>query len=642
MSALLHRRIVVTRPAHQAGPLLDALRAVGAEPILLPLLEILPPADPLPLQEAAAQLADTRFAIFVSPNAVRHALPVLRRAGTWPEGCRAIAVGPGTADALRAEGGPAALVPSARHDSEGVLALPELQDVRGARILIFRGDDGRPLLGDSLLARGAQMSYVPCYRRLLPTDTPGRLSVLFAGTPPDAFVVTSSEAARHLFDSAGAHIAQPLQSVPVIVPHPRIADTVRDAGGWAEIAAGEGEAAMLAALDTALSRPTQPARPTTAHPPVSAVTATMPDTLAKPVATPLSERLIERLNPTLIVALVALGVITWQWVDSRKQFTALQLELGKKLAEADAFQHQSKNLIDKLEQDRQDERVRLSVVETKLGEAQSQQQQLTALYQDLSQYRDNLLLAEAEQMLMAASQQLSIANNPRAALVALEAAQARFGSLDSPRFNPLRQALAKDVDALKRLPEVDPVGLSMRLDRILANVDSLPFVIDSNRNQRALPPNTVEEPAKPWYGRLGGEIWGEVKQLIRIRRIDRPDAPLLPAEQSYFVRENLKLRLLAARTALIQRDQTGFRTDLKSARDMLATFFDRQSRDVSEALTALDQLQATDVNVTLPTLNASLSALNSLKTAQEAAQRIVTPAAPAKPAAAPAAGSAKK
>ena len=152
---LAGKTIVVTRPQAQAAPLAEAIAAAGGVPLLFPLLEILPPRDPGALVASAADLPGCALAIFISPNAVDHALPAILASGPWPAGVIPAAVGPGTVKALAAQGVTGCIAPRERFDSEALLALPQLasSQISGRRIVIFRGDGGRELLADTLRAR---------------------------------------------------------------------------------------------------------------------------------------------------------------------------------------------------------------------------------------------------------------------------------------------------------------------------------------------------------------------------------------------------------------------------------------------------------------------------------------------------------
>jgi uroporphyrinogen-III synthase len=225
--------ILLTRPAGQNEALAAALQAHGAEAWLLPLIEILPPAeaDAAALQAMAAQLPDFDLAFFVSPNAVEHALRLLPRP-LWPASLRVATVGPGTARALHEAGFAEVIVPSNGFDSEAVLALPEFSApaVAGRRVLILRGNGGRELLAESLFARGVQLAVRTCYQRRAPVlDVAPLLQAAHTGRL-QAMVFSSSEAVDNLAQQLAAHTPALLRSAPVFVPHARIAQRLRELG----------------------------------------------------------------------------------------------------------------------------------------------------------------------------------------------------------------------------------------------------------------------------------------------------------------------------------------------------------------------------------------------------------------------------
>lgn len=237
MTKLAGRRILVTRPSHQAGALVQAIAAAGGVPLLHPLLHISPAANPARLSAQLAQLPAFQWLIFVSANAVEFGLAALRQAGQSVRQ-RVVAVGAGTARALAAHGVTNVLQPAERFDSEGVLALPELQAVAGQHVLIFRGNGGRELLGDTLTERGATVAYAECYQRSLPA----RLEVNWAAV--DAVTVTSSEALQHLDSLVPATV----RALPLFVPHARIA-TLAQQRGWQQVfPTASGDAGLLVAL----------------------------------------------------------------------------------------------------------------------------------------------------------------------------------------------------------------------------------------------------------------------------------------------------------------------------------------------------------------------------------------------------------
>jgi uroporphyrinogen-III synthase len=229
---LTGRTIVVTRPREQAGELAAGIRACGGSPLLFPLLEISPAADPEPLRVAAATLETCSFAVFVSPNAARYALPTLLARGPWPPALLALAVGPGTLKVLREAGLPA-IAPGAGFDSESLLALPEIapENVAGKSIFIFRGNHGRELLEASLTARGARVTPIPCYQRSGPTDGAAHFLRQLAAKHLDALTLSSSESLGYLLElRADANFQADIRALPLFAPHPRIAAKAESAG----------------------------------------------------------------------------------------------------------------------------------------------------------------------------------------------------------------------------------------------------------------------------------------------------------------------------------------------------------------------------------------------------------------------------
>ena len=222
--------VLVTRPIGQARVFAKRLEDVGAVPVVLPTIAIAPPQDTQPLRDACAHLETYDFVMFVSANAVEQTLPNLPR---WPENTMALAPGKGTAAALRQAGVPeqAILVPTMRFDSEGLLELPALRQMRGKRVLILRGERGRELLGDTLVARGAEVTRVTCYRRVCPAGDAEMLWPLLRENRLRAVTLTASEALDNLETMAGEALCQALRVLPTFVTHPRIAEHAK-ARGW--------------------------------------------------------------------------------------------------------------------------------------------------------------------------------------------------------------------------------------------------------------------------------------------------------------------------------------------------------------------------------------------------------------------------
>ena len=247
--------MVITRPREQADALAQGVRNHGGRAILFPAVEILEPDDPRALDDVVERLESFDWAIFISPVAAERAMKAIMSKAGLPPTLRLAAIGMGGVRALRAHGAGDIIAPSDRSDSEALLARSELQDVAGKRIVIFRGEGGRELLGDTLAARGATVEYALCYRRAAPSADPRPLLEAKARGELDAIVVTSSEGLRNLSAMLGAQAQEVLAETPLFVPHPRIAAAARQLALRCVIETPGGDEAMLAELIRHLGRP---------------------------------------------------------------------------------------------------------------------------------------------------------------------------------------------------------------------------------------------------------------------------------------------------------------------------------------------------------------------------------------------------
>jgi uroporphyrinogen-III synthase len=247
---LAGRRILVTRPHEQVEGLAGLIRQAGGEPVVVPAIEIRDLADPDPFFELADRLEAFDLAIFVSPSAVHNALRLLRlrrEAKPWPARLRLAALGSGSRRALERSGFSEVLAPPPPADSEALLALPALADVAGRRVVIFRGEGGRELLGDTLAARGAHVEYAACYRRARPDPDPGALAAWARGAV-HAVTVSSGEGLANLYEMLGAPGQQRLKQSPLFVPHARVAAQAARLGVREIVVAGAGDEEIVAGL----------------------------------------------------------------------------------------------------------------------------------------------------------------------------------------------------------------------------------------------------------------------------------------------------------------------------------------------------------------------------------------------------------
>jgi uroporphyrin-3 C-methyltransferase len=316
-----------------------------------------------------------------------------------------------------------------------------------------------------------------------------------------------------------------------------------------------------------------------------------------------------RISPTVTAfGLVAL-LFAWQWYDGHNRIGALRDELAQRVRESESDSRDARLSARQAQEAAREAQAKLAQIELKFAEFQNQQIGLEALYQELSRSRDEWVLAEIEQILTIASQQLQLTGNVKAALAALQTADARLARSGRPQFLPLRKIFARDIEHLKSAPGLDVPELAVKLDQLIAGVDSLPLVQEAHPQATAA---AKREPEGLWE-RLVAELLGELKQLVRIQNMEGADPALLSPPQAFFLRENLKLRLLNARLALLARDETAYRRDVKVAANWLERYFDTRTRAAAAMAATLKQLGSGAVVGSFPTIGESLAAVRGYK-----------------------------
>jgi uroporphyrin-3 C-methyltransferase len=326
------------------------------------------------------------------------------------------------------------------------------------------------------------------------------------------------------------------------------------------------------------------------------------------------ERFRAGLNLPVLAALALAAFATWQWMTTRDELAKTREEVALRLRDTDA-EARAGMLAAKDSQDRaRESEKRIGVIESKLAESQSQQYALEAMYSELARGRDDWVLAEIDQTLSIAARELQLAGNVPGALAALQSADSRLGGLDRPQFQGLRKVIQRDIERLRGAPTVDVVGLTQRLDQLIATVDTLPLLAEG---RPVLAPEPEPEAPAGWWSRFTAAVWDELKSLVRVQRLDAQDASLLAPEQAWFLRENLKLRLMHARVALLQRNDAAYRADLKAASQWLVRYFDPRDRRVMAAQQAIGQLNAASVAVEVPSISESLAAVRATRSPRD-------------------------
>lgn len=364
--------------------------------------------------------------------------------------------------------------------------------------------------------------------------------------------------------------------------------------------------------------------------PTAAVAAPLPATAL--VDLPQADRVREAVRPlTVAVIVLALLLAALAW-SSHNRIQSLKEDVARSLQQEQASNKDIGATARQVQEQSRELAVKVGVLESRQAEAQSQQLALEQLYQDLSKNRDEWALSEIEQVLDTASQQLQLSGNVQGALIALQNADRSLSRSDKPQFITIRRAIARDIDRLKALPQLDLAGVALRIDNVIGQLDTLPMLADEKpapapaprpvrpakgKNAKpaivSLPDTSLAAELKDTWNAWSAEMWSEVRDLIRVRRVDTPEALMLTPSEQYFVRENVKMRLLDARVALMSRNEGVFRGDLLVAQDALGKYFDTHARSTQSAQALLRQVQANNLAIEMPSLADSLNAVRNYK-----------------------------
>ena len=313
----------------------------------------------------------------------------------------------------------------------------------------------------------------------------------------------------------------------------------------------------------------------------------------------------------LVLALLGLGASGFLFVQGQNVLKNQELSFNQKLDKAALGESENALLL----KDHLNRQTAIQAEIDRLGKAQMANNEQILLtqkaYQELTKGRVNWLVDEAETMLNLASQQLLLSGNVQGAAAVLEHIDGRLSRFDQSELLPIKQAVSHDLAALKNRPYVDISGTALRLDRLETAVSGLPLVLDG-----VLQPGEQAQSNGASSGSWWQNAWDKslvaLKGLVEVRRLDNKDAMLLSPEQAYFVRENLRLRLLDARTALLQHNGEVYQSDLNYVEAAVRQYFDGKSPATQAWLKELSELKALDVRmISDDSLKASLSAIRA-------------------------------
>lgn len=330
----------------------------------------------------------------------------------------------------------------------------------------------------------------------------------------------------------------------------------------------------------------------------------------------------------LLAALCAAAVM-YAW-NTQQRVKGLEQQMVKRQEDSSAQAAEAQMLARQAQDNSRDAAAKVALLEARVAEAALQRTQLEELIQSMSRSRDENVLADVEASVRVAMQHASITGSAEPLVIALKQAEERLARQNQPRLDGVRRAVAQDLEHVRAAGAVDVSTLALRLDEVVRMVDELPLLSAPQRGTARQPvraPQPVASaasgadaaPDPAWidllgerWAALGARVWDEVRRLVRVTPIDQPEAMLVAPEQAFFLRENLKLRLLNARLALLSRQFDTAQADLLDALSALERYFDRGSRRTVGAIELVRQVSAQARQVTVPRPDATLAAIAAL------------------------------
>ncbi len=383
--------------------------------------------------------------------------------------------------------------------------------------------------------------------------------------------------------------------------------------------------------DAAAAVPPEASAQQAALPPVADAAGATEPPAAPPVAVPVDPSVAKPAVSKLTLFLVAacalsLGASGLLW----SKLGHIQETLARQSLDASTQSVEAKLLAKSAQDAVRETAARQSLLEAKISEVALQRSQLEELMTSLSRSRDENLVVDIDSAVRLAQQQANLTGSAEPLLAALRAADQRIARAAQPRLAPLQRAIAKDIERIKVATLADTPGLLIKLDELARAVDDLPLAnaVAPPTNNGAVKAAIAAKPAgKPasaasasvdistlsqwpqWLQNIAGAVRDEARGLVRVSRIDTPEAALLSPEQSFFVRENLKLKILNARLGLLAHQADASRADLGQAASSLTRYFDANARSTQQALALVQQLQSQLKATELPRVDDTLAAL---------------------------------
>lgn len=621
--------LLIIRPSNRPQQDIQTCHTAGWQAQVLSPIEI--EVDRSAQKKLPEQFKQADVVFWVSPTAIETAAPHLN----FSDGHKAhITVGQTSQHTLAQFSPYPVFSPEDGNDSEAVLRMPIWKNLPpNARVLIIRGHGGRDFLADKLTELGFQIDIAEIYfRRPHAIDWQN-----FKTEDIAAAYVTSGELAREFFHQIPPQFSRFFESLLYFTHHPRIADALRIVGAKHV----ETVTSLSAALSSMPQRsqavnPVEDNKDTqqvanTAAPGPERSENTRPSEQIKPTqpqrveaSMPESNNLPQNNAPVIIkqsggkalaagatvLALLSLGASGFLFVQGQNVLKNQELEFNQKIDKAALGESENASLL-------KDNLNRQTAIQAELDRLNNGQKnnsdqilQLQKAYQELLKGRINWLVDEAESMLNTASQQLMLSGNLQGAVSVLEHIDSRLSRFEQPELIPIKQAISNDLAALKNRPYVDISATALRIDRLETGISGLPLVLDGVLKPGAAPVEAAN--SGTWWENTWEKSLNALKGLVEVRHLDSNDAMLISPDQTYFIRENLRLRLLDARIALLQHNGEVYQSDLNNVEATVKQYFDSKSPATQSWLKELAELKALDVRmISDDSLKASLSAVRA-------------------------------
>ena len=341
----------------------------------------------------------------------------------------------------------------------------------------------------------------------------------------------------------------------------------------------------------------------------------------------------------VLLAVLSSAAMMYAW-NTQQRLKSLEQQMVKRQEDSGALATEAQMLARQAQDSSRDAAAKVALLEARLAEVTVQRSQLDELIESMSRSRDENVLADVEASIRLAQQQTAITGSAEPMLIALKQAEERLARQNVPRLEGVRRAMLQDMDKVRAAGAVDVSTLAIRLDEVIRQVDDLPLLSapkaarDAERaaarrpaesasaaaaaaSAASAPGRAASAPPDPaWisvlgsrWAAIGASLWQEVRGLVRVTPIEQPEAMLVAPEQAYFLRENLKLRLLNARLALLSRQFDTAQADLRDALSVLDRYFERGSKRTANAIELVKQVSAQARQVVVPRPEATLAAI---------------------------------